>query len=69
MEKWEYKIVGWPRQTSGNHYEDSNEVAEALCNQLGTAGWELVEVVTRVSGGSPGYTSSSVTFVFKRRKQ
>jgi len=72
-ERWEYR-----REAKATLVQEYGDVDRAL-NMLGCEGWELVGVENETVGATSksgyygahteGWTSTTVTFAFKRRKQ
>ncbi len=79
--KWEYKIVKVQGSTSSIYEANEFVISDDDLNMFGIDGWELVDVYTIVETSFPNFGSeeyvtgirentqtSSVNYVFKRRK-
>ncbi len=82
--KWEYKtitITGVEQKARADFLENSFFMSDKDMNELGTEGWELVDVYEKLetvhpnfgddrytTGIQPNVRTSEINFVFKRRK-
>lgn len=59
MKKWEYRLVSEP---------PSSGMIEAIINNLGKEGWELVSSYFIPEDPTTSYKSDRINFIFKRPK-